>query len=617
MLKNTKSTVALMLGMLFTLSTTPALATEAAPAKNTVPKTTTASGITSPQAVTAKKPVQSPPTKTTTAKTTASAIATGKSDAPATSGATLESPVLMGLKPSFNMNEGATVNAFMTDYDGSVKYRAVLTLTDGTTVKLADFGTLYKPDEAFQVKVPAQYVAGSYKLTIYSKAGSSKKEYDSKSEQTFKIGSSIILDKANQQLDLKAFGKTVTATIYVKAGNVWIKNVKLKGNVIVTAGRSSTFKMDNSEATTVEVGANGVKTLQLNSVKVDRVKIDKGTSATVAVNAVGTTKIKTLEAHAKVHVSMVHKGMITALDDKDFNSNLMKDSKGAIVAQEGYVVGGGLVDLGDDSKPASAVEDKEPAKTTTETTTGKKSDTGTQTQTKTDSSTKTSTTAATDKTATTSTPAVTDKNTASSAAAGSGTGSDASGQSTASNGVSSGGAAPSGGAATSGGAASSGGAATSGGGSSGGGASTGGGTSGTPGGSGASGGAATVEQPKIEAVGVITSTGKAVSVTGSGNSYYADLSNKTEYPDSLSILKISATASTNSVFVINGNVHNLTAHIPYNFDLFADYGRVDNGPPGVTLKSLRGLVHESLITTINYGSDSTHLQVLTITIKLN
>lgn len=281
-------------------------------------------------------------------------------------------PVLSGMKAAYNKNEKIEVSIFSTDYSGSVKYRVFLDRVGGKDIIniTKGYSSAIKASAVYKVNIPELYTEGKYKLVVYAKASTSKKEYDSTDSKVFSINKDIILSKKGQVLDLANMNKQISGNIYIKANKITIKNVKLKGAIIVSANKISSLVIANTEMVRMDIKANGIKSLQLSNVKIGNVNILKGGSDVIEFTANNNTQIAYMGIASKVKFQINNKSRILKFYDNKGNSNLAyksddkdKSITSVVIADDNITPGAPVELVQDGDKPVEKDKDKTPTDT--------------------------------------------------------------------------------------------------------------------------------------------------------------------------------------------------------------------------------------------------------------
>lgn len=241
-------------------------------------------------------------------------------------------PVIGGVKAIYNKNDKIVVSVFSVDYSGNVQYRVILSKPGNiNSVNITNgYSPAVKASAIYKVTIPELYVEGKYKLLVYAKIANSEVEYDKTDNKVFNISKDIMLVKDGQALDLQKVTNELSGNIYIMANNVKVSNVNLKGNLIVSAGKSGNLSIINSRITSMEIKANGVKNLKLNNTKLKSVNVIKGTYNPINIEATGDTQIDYININTKVKIDINNSAVILKFDDKGNYSNLSYDSEGLV-----------------------------------------------------------------------------------------------------------------------------------------------------------------------------------------------------------------------------------------------------------------------------------------------
>lgn len=216
-------------------------------------------------------------------------------------------------KAEYNVGERVTVQVKAPNYSGKVQYRAIL--WDGNKKVQRELwptmpGYYYKNwiptgPTTFTIGWPVME-PGPYSLTVLVKRSGVKVPYDSYVKTiSFVVKETVVskdvtLDKAGQTYGPDASSKpeTIEKDLYIKADNVTLRNVVVKGTVFVDPGKDGSTNLENVTAKNIKVLSGGQNSIHVKNVKAEGMDVDS--SSPVRIEADGDTEIVATTANGYV-----------------------------------------------------------------------------------------------------------------------------------------------------------------------------------------------------------------------------------------------------------------------------------------------------------------------------
>lgn len=206
----------------------------------------------------------------------------------------------------YTAGDRITAEVKAPNYSGRVQYRLIL--WDGKNKTQRDlwpsmpgyYYTKWIPTgpTTFTIGFPIME-PGVYSLTILVKRQDAKVRYDDivkttsfvVKEKEIITTEDVILDKTGQTYgpEISAKAETIEKNVYIKANNVTLRNVIVKGTIFVDPGKDGTANIENVVAKDIKVLSGGKDSIHIKDTQADTLEISSDSE--VRVEALGTTKI--------------------------------------------------------------------------------------------------------------------------------------------------------------------------------------------------------------------------------------------------------------------------------------------------------------------------------------
>lgn len=229
--------------------------------------------------------------------------------------------VVNSLKKSYNKGEIINISVFSTGYVGKIQYKVLLRklnsnnvyhITKGYTASINAGGN-------YAISLPLLFQEGGYKLEVYVKRTNAMVNYDGLSTESFEIAKNIVLTKSGQVYKLGSNNIISSGDLYIKANNISVKNLKLKGIIIVDPGKDGNANLENVVANGIIIKSGGKNSIHFNNVIANKLTLDNTNNETVRVETKGNTAIKNTEVKGS-SILEVSKGSFGNINITDSNS---------------------------------------------------------------------------------------------------------------------------------------------------------------------------------------------------------------------------------------------------------------------------------------------------------
>lgn len=241
-------------------------------------------------------------------------------------------PILSFYDNTFNKGQRINIKASSTNYPGKVKYRLTLKNPDGGgIIDVTDgYSEAVKAGMNYRIELPISFVPGSYNVTLYVKRADSNVKYDNYSSKNFTISRDISIDMGNSQFDVFPYTNELKSNIFVTAANVFIKNVKLNGSIIVNPKETGNLYVQNTTASNLNLYPTKLKNVYIYNSSVKTLNVLKGNKSPIVVYLLGKTILSSVNIASVIEFRASDKSKIVKFTDKNSYSNLAKDKAGLV-----------------------------------------------------------------------------------------------------------------------------------------------------------------------------------------------------------------------------------------------------------------------------------------------
>lgn len=246
---------------------------------------------------------------------------------------TLPTPRIMGLSATYNKGEKISFDLSSIDYIGKVQFKIIMIRVNSkeTYNITKGYSGYVASKKNYRINLPILTKEGNYKLTTYVKRSNSSSNYDKYITRNFSVTKDVLLKKSKQTYELPSSNNTLTGNIIISGNDISVRNVNLKGKVIINTSPTGKVYLYNVKSEAIEIKEKGARSVELFNVLSKSVSITNNRNNAMVIELKGSTQLKVVNINSKVNFTILDKASILKFRDIKKMSNLRINTKSKIV----------------------------------------------------------------------------------------------------------------------------------------------------------------------------------------------------------------------------------------------------------------------------------------------